>query len=54
MLTDSAKCGMKTPSSWLRTLRSTIREYENVAKNAPKVTWLPRSCVKLRNNLGPI
>ena len=50
----SARCGTNSPSLWVRTLRSTISEYENVPRKVPSVSWLPRSRVKLRRSRGPI
>ena len=38
----------------VRTLRSTISAYENVPRKAPRLSWTPRSRVKLRSRRGPI
>ena len=54
MANVSARCGTNLPSSMVRTLRSTISEYENEPRKTPSVSWLPRSCVKLRIRRGPI
>ena len=45
--------GTKVDSSTERTVRSTSRQYTNVAMNVPRVNCTRRSLVKLRNTRGP-
>lgn len=56
MATRMDRCGTNTAVSiaWVsapvRTVRSTIRQYRNVAMNVPSVSWLPWSRMKPVNS----